>query len=181
MTQIIRNKGAGPGEQRSRTYTSGLQAVLALLALADSVALAPVRADEVGFKGHLIEQPPCVINGGELITVDFGNEVMTTRIDGQSYTQKAEFDLDCSAAVGNAPLKLRVAGTKAGFAEALDGGTQGLGIALSLDGQLLKPNDWQTFSSTVKPLISAVLVKDEAVILDGGIFRVLASLEMEYQ
>lgn len=153
----------------------------ALLALAGSVALAPVRADDVGFKGSLIEQPPCVINDGKLITVDFGNEVMTTRIDGKNYTETVDFSLDCSAAVGNAPLKLRVAGAKAGFAEALDGLVPGLGIALFLDGQPLKPNEWQTFASTVKPEIKAVPVKDSAVTLDGGSFRVLASLEMEYQ
>lgn len=153
----------------------------ALLALAGSVALSPVRADDVGFKGTLIEQPPCIINDGELITVDFGNEVMTSRIDGKNYTETVSFSLDCSAAVGNAPLKLRVAGTKAGFAEALDGLVPGLGIALTLDGQSLKPNVWKTFSSTVKPLITAVPVKDAEVTLDGGSFRVLASLEMEYQ
>lgn len=153
----------------------------ALLALAGSVALSPVRADEVGFTGTLIEQPPCVINDGQLITVDFGNEVMTTRIDGKNYAESVNFSLDCSAAVGNAPLKLRVAGTKAGFAEALDGGIPGLGIALTLDDRPLKPNDWQTFASTVKPEITAVPVKDAAVTLDGGSFRVLASLEMEYQ
>jgi type 1 fimbria pilin len=153
----------------------------ALLALAGSVALSPVRADDVDFRGTLIEQPPCVINDGELITVDFGDEVMTTRIDGKQYTENVDFSLDCSAAVGNAPLKLRVAGTKAGFAEALDAQIPGLGIALTLDGQALKPNEWQTFSSTVRPRITAVPVKDEAVTLDGGSFRVLASLEMEYQ
>nr|WP_159075458.1 fimbrial protein [Lelliottia sp. WB101] len=122
-----------------------------------------------------------MINDGELITVDFGSEVMTTRIDGKQYTETAAFSLDCSAAVGSAPLKLRVAGTKAGFADVLDGGIPGLGIALSLDGQALKPNDWQTFSSTVKPLIQAVPVKQEGVVPEGGNFSVLASLEMEYQ
>lgn len=159
----------------------GLKALPALLVLAVSVTLSPVRAGEVGFKGTLIEQPPCVINNGELITVDFGNEVMTTRIDGKQYARTVDFSLDCSAAVGAAPLKLRVAGTKAGFAEALDGGIAGLGFALTLDGHPLKPNDWQTFASTVKPLITAVPVRPDDVIPEAGTFRVQASLEMEYQ
>lgn len=154
--------------------------LLALLMLAGG-GVSSAQANDIDFKGSLIEQPPCVINDNELITVDFGNEVMTTRIDGQNYTEIAEFSLDCSAAVGTAPLKLRVAGTKASFAEALDGGVPGLGIALMLGGQPLKPNDWQTFSSTVKPEIRAVPVKEDGVVLDGGTFRVLASLEMEYQ
>lgn len=165
-----------------RTGRALLPLATLTLSLIAGVAPPSAYADaDITFKGTLIEQPPCIINDGELITVDFGNEVMTTRIDGRNYTETVDFSLDCSAAVGSAPLKLRVAGTKAGFAEALDGLVPGLGIALALDGQPLKPNEWKTFSSTVKPRITAVPVKDSAVTLDGGSFRVLASLEMEYQ
>ncbi|EPB6045034.1 fimbrial protein, partial [Serratia marcescens] len=30
----------------------------------------------------IVAQPPCVINNNNLIEVNFGNDVMTTRIDG---------------------------------------------------------------------------------------------------
>lgn len=166
----------------SRPARTSLPLAALTLSLITGMAPPSALADaDITFKGTLVEQPPCVINDGELITVDFGSEVMTTRIDGRNYTKIVSFSLDCSAAVGNAPLKLRVAGTKAGFAGALDGLVPGLGIALTMGGQPLMPNEWQTFSSTVKPVITAVPVKDEAVTLDGGSFRVLASLEMEYQ
>lgn len=181
MSQITLRNTDCRCRQRLHKLLYSLWGLPALLALAGSVSVPSVRADDIGFKGSLVEQAPCVINDGKLITVDFGNEVMTTRIDGKNYSETVDFSLDCSATVGNAPLKLRVSGAKAGFAEALDGLVPGLGIALFLHGLPLKPNEWQTFSSTVKPEIRAVLVKDAAVTLNGGSFRVLASLEMEYQ
>ncbi|WP_316507411.1 fimbrial protein [Klebsiella oxytoca] len=64
----------------------------------------------VNFSGTLIEAPPCVVNNNNVITVNFGNEVMTTRIDGTQYRKPIDFDLDCSMAVSS-KQKVRITGT----------------------------------------------------------------------
>ncbi|NCB59542.1 MAG: hypothetical protein EOM46_19130, partial [Gammaproteobacteria bacterium] len=84
----------------------------------------------VNFSGTLIEAPPCVVHNNNVITVNFGNEVMTTRIDGTQYRKLIDFDLDCSMAVSS-KQKVRITGTAASFdSTALAGGQSGLGIAL---------------------------------------------------
>lgn len=51
--------------------------------LAGMLALGqlPAQATTVNVRVTVLS-PPCIINGGRPIEVDFGDEVMTTRIDG---------------------------------------------------------------------------------------------------
>ncbi|TQI79104.1 type 1 fimbria pilin [Serratia fonticola] len=136
----------------------------------------------VTFRGTLVEQPPCEVTGnnGAIIDVDFG-DVMTTRIDGENYKKNIDFTLDCAQAVNNA-LKLRITGPAASFdTSALAGGKTGLGIALLQGTQRLRPGTWLNFSPASVPVLAAVPISDSNVTLDGGAFRVVASLVVDYQ
>lgn len=150
------------------------------------VSTERVWADaEVTFRGTLIEAPPCVVNNNELITVSFGDEVMTTRVDGVNYRQAVPFTLDCSEALSVAQ-KIRITGatTNNGFErEVLDGSTSinGLGIALYNGNVALAPGSWINFNWPNVPLLFAVPVKKSGETLSGGSFRVLASLVVDYQ
>lgn len=154
-----------------------LRYVLAIAGLSASYVLADTN---VNFRGTLIEAPPCVVNNDNVITVNFGNEIMTTRVDG-SDRKSIEYELDCSNAVSSRQ-KIRISGTVASFdSTALDGGKTGLGIALYNGNTRLTPGTWVNFSDPNKPDLSAALIKQNGVTLSGGTFRVMASLVVEYQ
>jgi P pilus assembly protein, pilin FimA len=135
----------------------------------------------VNFKGTLIEAPPCVVNGKQQIVVDFGNEVMTTRVDGVNYKQPITFTLDCSTAVSS-KQKVRISGTAASFdSNLLSTSVTGLGIALYSGGNRYSPGSWINFTVPDSPTFEAVPVKADGVTLSGGSFSALASLVVDYQ
>ncbi|EPZ8357879.1 fimbrial protein [Klebsiella pneumoniae] len=140
------------------------------------------RADaNVTFHGTLIEAPPCVVNGGNKIVVDFGNEVMTTRIDGTAYKERIAFTLDCSEAI-DTKQKVRISGPVAGFdTQALAGNQTGFGIALYKGAERYTPGEWLPFTDPSVPELYAVPVKQGGVTLSGGTFSILASLVVDYQ
>lgn len=67
----------------------------------------------VTIRGNVIAPPPCVINNGNTILVDFG-EVMSTRIDGQRYKQPVNYTAECTKMPTNA-MTLAITGNTAGF------------------------------------------------------------------
>ncbi|WP_058914530.1 fimbrial protein, partial [Entomohabitans teleogrylli] len=138
-----------------------------LLPLAGICASSYTLADAtVNFRGTLIEAPPCVVNNDNMITVNFGNEIMTTRVDG-SDKKPIEYELDCSNAVSSSQ-KVRISGTVASFdPTALAGGKTGLGIALYNGNTRLTPGTWVNFIDPNKPNLSAALIKQNGVTLSG--------------
>ncbi|QGN36344.1 fimbrial protein [Klebsiella oxytoca] len=153
----------------------------ALLILAFLVSSNVLADATVNFSGTLIEAPPCVVNNNKVITVDFGNEVMTTRLDGTQYRKLIDFDLDCSMAASS-KQKIRITGASANFdSTVLAGGKTGLGIALYNGNTRLNVGTWVDFTDPNIPLLYAAPVKQNGVTLSGGPFRVMASLVVEYQ
>lgn len=154
-------------------------AVLTLLALTE-VQRAVADAD-ITFHGTLLEAPPCTVNNNEPIVVDFGNEVMTTRIDGANYRKPVTFTVDCSQAVSLAQ-KIRISGTTAAFnSDVLAGDQSGFGFAFSQGSIPLPVDKWINFTAPQVPSLYVVPVKQKGVTLTGGTFRTLASLVVEYQ
>ncbi|SQI34319.1 putative minor fimbrial subunit StfE [Serratia plymuthica] len=75
----------------------------------------------------IVAPPPCVINNNNLIEVNFGNDVMTTRIDGSYKKQPVAYSVECKNAPNNA-MKMQIQGTGAGFdAEVLQTNKDDLG------------------------------------------------------
>lgn len=137
---------------------------------------------EVTFHGTLIEAPPCVVNDGHPVVVDFGNEVMTTRIDGTEYRKRIDFTLDCSASAPGMQ-QLRISGGQmTGFdPQALAGDQPGLGVALFEGSQRYAPGTWLPLTGPGIPALYAVPVKQDGITLNGGAFSILASLVVAYQ
>ncbi|AHG19163.1 hypothetical protein Z042_05700 [Chania multitudinisentens RB-25] len=147
-----------------------------LLMSAPSVANMPVN-----IRGTVIIPPPCTINNNQTIQVDFGNEVMTTRIDGVNYKQAITYSLSCDIQKSN-NLKMSIQGTAATFNSALlRTDKNGLGIALYHGAQPLNANTWFNYTYPSKPELYAVLVKQSGVTLTGGEFAASATLLIDYQ
>lgn len=135
----------------------------------------------VSFSGVLMDSPLCVINNDQIITVDFGNEVVTTRIDGDNYKKEIQFTLSCDKnfSVNQA---LRIKGVGAEFdPKALSSDTPNLAIAIYHDQVRYNLGEWLPFSYPKQPVLYAVPIKKAASHLSGGQFTALASLIVDYQ
>lgn len=164
----------------ARLLVTGLLTGAGLMS-ASLPAVAGTEA-EVTFHGTLIEAPPCVVNDGNPVVVDFGSEVMTTRIDGTEYRKRIDFTLDCSAsAPGMQQLRISGGPVTDFDPQALAGGQIGFGVALYDRSQRYAPGTWLPLADPGIPELYAVPVKEDGVKLNGGAFSIMASLVVAYQ
>lgn len=134
----------------------------------------------VTIRGNVIAPPPCVINNGNTILVDFG-EVMSTRIDGQRYKQPVNYTAECTKMPTNA-MTLAITGNTAGFdAGLLQTEIAGLGVRMLYQGRQLNPGEKVKFTYPVFPALEAVPVRDMTAVLTGGDFSAVATLDLDYQ
>ncbi|CAI8791588.1 fimbrial protein [Pseudomonas serboccidentalis] len=138
-------------------------------------------AENMHLHGTLVEPPACVINGDQPIDVDFGKEVMTTRVDGTNYRQPLRYSLECADGVPTA-LKLQIQGSGAGFdKEALLTNKGDLGIALLSNGSRFPLNTWVNMTYPNTPQLQAVPIKRDGSTLTGGDFSAGATMMVDYQ
>ncbi|CAI1920265.1 fimbrial protein [Serratia proteamaculans] len=138
-------------------------------------------ATTLNITGTLITSPSCVINGNKVIEVNFGNNLVTTRVDGSHYMKTLDYQVTCRNITTNA-LQMQFRGVATGFnPNALQTGQADLGIALSVNGQPLAINSWLKFTYPNKPLLQAVPVKRPDGVLKPGDFRAAATLIVAYQ
>ncbi|AXK22680.1 fimbrial protein [Serratia ureilytica] len=129
----------------------------------------------------IVAPPPCVINNNNLIEVNFGNDVMTTRIDGSYKKQPVVYSVECKNAPNNA-MKLQIQGVSAGFdSEVLKTNKDGLGVALLRNGNRQPINSWVNFTYPNLPTLEAVPVKQAGANLSSGEFSAGATMKVEYQ
>ncbi|AHY06097.1 fimbrial protein [Serratia plymuthica] len=129
----------------------------------------------------IVAPPPCVINNNNLIEVNFGNDVMTTRIDGSYKKQPVVYSVECKNAPNNA-MKMQIQGNSAGFdGEVLQTNKDDLGVALLRNGNRQPINTWVNFTYPNLPKFEAVPVKQAGATLSGGAFSAGATMQVEYQ
>ncbi|HIE1345155.1 TPA: fimbrial protein [Serratia marcescens] len=135
----------------------------------------------VAVKVTVVAAPPCIINGDQIIDVDFGNELLTTKIDGNNYIKTVDYSLECKDNTSNA-MKLKVQGNATTFdVSALQTNMADLGVALKANGAALTINGWVNFTYPDKPVLQAVPVKRAGSTLSGGDFSAGATLMVDYQ
>lgn len=123
-------------------------------------------------------RPACIINDGQVINVKFDDNLLTTRIDGNS--NKVLIDYRAT----NCPtrtLKLMIAGTPTTFdGDLLATSNADLGIKILNNASAQPLNSWKNFSGGVAPKLEAVLVKNEDKVLKSGPFTAVATLMIDY-
>jgi type 1 fimbria pilin len=150
--------------------------IIILLISGHAQAFTPVY-----ITGTVIAPLPCVINGNNAIDVNFGDDLLTSNIDGENYMKTVDYGLECSTGTRNA-LKLQVQGNATSFdGSALQTNMPNLGIALKANGRSLAINGWVNFTYPDKPLLQAVPVKRAGSMLTSGKFTVAATLMVNYQ
>ena len=145
------------------------------LTVANTVAVVTVLA-------FVTKSLDCVINNNQAIEVDFGNDVITTKVDGKNYMQPVKYTLRCGGDTVNT-LKLQIQGEPAWFNPALLATVQqsDLGIEIWADGISLPANSWLNFTYPNVPLLSAVPVKRSGSTLSAGKFSAAATMKIEVQ
>ncbi|CAM4155500.1 fimbrial protein [Serratia silvae] len=153
---------------------AGLLTALPMLALA-------AGSGSITIKVTVLAPLPCVINDDRPIEVWFGDDLLTSKIDGSNYLKSVDYSLDCKANTKNA-MKLKVEGNATNFERsALKTNMPDLGIALKADGSALTINNWVNFNYPDKPVLQAVPVKRPGTTLSGGDFTSTATLMVGYQ
>ena len=62
-----------------------------------------VQADtNLTIRATIIAPPPCVINGGSTLDVPFGNDLLTSRVDGVNYRREVPYTVVCDSPFSNA-------------------------------------------------------------------------------
>lgn len=131
----------------------------------------------------VVAPPPCVINDGQAIEVDFGNDVITTRVDGNNYRRPIPYTVECSDNTSNA-MTLEIQGVEAGFgSNVLRTNKPDLGIAL-FSGNTYEPLELSTpiqFTYPAIPVLTAAPIKRTGSKLTAGAFSAAASIKVDFQ
>ncbi|CRM29998.1 fimbrial protein [Pseudomonas fluorescens] len=129
----------------------------------------------------IIAPPPCVINGGSTLDVPFGNDLLTSRVDGVNYRRGVPYTVTCDSPFSNA-LSLELKGTAASFDNrALATRKADLGVRLFVNGADWPLNTAVNFTYPNFPVVQAVPVKRAGSTLTGGAFDATATLVVDYQ
>ncbi|ORM66520.1 hypothetical protein HA45_01130 [Pantoea rodasii] len=125
--------------------------------------------------------PPCDLNKGNDITVDFGKGILASTINGKNYERTLSYTLECPATVSKL-LKMQFSGTGAAFnSTLLSTNKNNLAIELKYDGAKVPVNDWFNFTYPNQPVLTAVLVRNSTGGISLGSFSATAMLTVEYQ
>lgn len=163
-------------------YAGAKQALVFGLALSATLfSVSNHAATTINITGTVIAPLSCVINDNQTITVDFGNDLVTTRVDGSNYMKTVDYTLVCKNNTSNA-IKMKIEGSATSFNNsALQTEQADLGIELHAGGQPLPINSWLNFTYPNKPLLEAVPVKRTGGALEAGAFSAAATLMVDYQ
>lgn len=154
----------------------------ALMLLMLTVFPLPSRAFSLGItvKGEVIS-PPCTINDGKSITIDFGYGVLAESIDGTNYEVSIPYSIKCPYGASTL-LKLQLSGTGAAFdASLLQTSKNNLAIQIKTNGTQFDINHWQNITYQTQPALSAVLIRNGMGRITLGSFTSAATLMVEYQ
>lgn len=134
------------------------------------------------FGGTLIEPPPCEVNAGKLIDVDFGERLGINKIDGIHYLQKVNYSITCMPGVKDWSMQLILTGEPTAFdMAAIQTNNPDLGIRALLNGKGFIMGKSVSVNPADLPVLEMVPVKTPGATLVEGGFEATATLLAVYQ
>ncbi|GKN58726.1 TPA: fimbrial protein [Klebsiella pneumoniae subsp. pneumoniae] len=133
--------------------------------------------------GTLVDVPECTINGNDQIDVDFGDDVIISRIEGMNYKNTPiKFDLVCTS-LAKQGLTVTIDGAPSQFDEQLiDTSVEGLGIRLFIDNVLpIQRGSTILFTYGTSLVFSAAPVVQNGVTLSAQPFTGTGTVILGYQ
>lgn len=156
-----------------------------LLLLGAMLLCARLPAAPVRFTGTLNDPPPCSVDNGHSVVVDFGNSLGIRKIDGSRYRMPVNYSLTCEPDSPQSGLLLVLTPGSSGQASfdsaAVNSTTPGLGIRLIVDGVPARFGQPYPVSVASPPLLEAVPVRQSGAALAEGAFTATATLRVDYQ
>ncbi|WP_413507992.1 fimbrial protein [Serratia proteamaculans] len=160
------------------TTYAGLVLLLASGALTGNA----YAAENMRFYGTLVEPPPCTINDGGNVDVNFGDRVGVTKVDGVNYLQAVNYQISCEANADAWNMTLEIIGVPTDYdSAALMANVTDLGIKILQNGQPFELNKPIPIRLANKPKLEAVPVKRPGATLREGAFEATATLLAVYQ
>lgn len=152
----------------------------ALLAVC-SMSLCTAASANLTFTGTLNEPPPCTIDAGNTIEVDFG-DVGVKRVDGEKYRRGVGYTISCGTDTLPWLLKLSVNGTPTGYdGAALQTSAPELGIRIFQNNLPFRLNTPMDITLSSPPILEVVPVKRPGAVLVPARFTAVATLLAEYE
>ncbi|WP_242526794.1 fimbrial protein [Serratia ureilytica] len=145
---------------------------------------APLEAAEgvkMAFRGGLIAPPPCTINGGKKIDVDFGDRVGVNKVDGQNYRQTLDYSITCERGALPWQMTLTLKGGVSFERATLQTNKPDLGIRIYQNDMPFIINTPLNIVPGNLPLLEAVPIAKPGSTLTEGAFSATATLQADYQ
>lgn len=160
-----------------------LHSIFLGLAVFGAIASQVHAAENMYFHGTLIEPPPCTINGGDIIDVNFGDKVGVNKVDGINYLEPINYRVNCLPGVGKWSMNLMVISLPPPDydSSAIPSDVADLSIRVLSNGKPLELNKLIPVSPLNFPAIEVVPVKRPGVTLPEGPFVARATLLVAYQ
>lgn len=162
-------------------YPTRHSIILTIYLLAGTIfsAVAQDAGTALLMSGTLLEPPPCTINNGQSIDIDFG-EVGINKVNGENYLKRVDYRVTCDENSQQSGMTLGIKGLATSFSSsALQSSVADLGILLLLDGRDMTLNTSYPFDIKNPPELGAVPVKN-GELKEGG-FSAAATLYVSYQ
>lgn len=135
----------------------------------------------LAFNGTLVEPPPCTINDGNTITIDF-KDVGVNKVDGVNYRLPVNYTIKCAGSTLPWEMVLTVKGVATTFdGAAVQSSVSDLGIRILQNGTAFNLNTPMVINPSTPPVLEAVPVKLPGSTLKSGGFNAAATLLAEYQ
>ena len=133
------------------------------------------------FSGTLVEPPPCTINSGATIAVDFG-DISVKNVDGVKHRKGLNYTITCTASTLPWGLNLMVTGTATSFdSSAVQSSVPNLGIKVLRNNLAFVLNTKHSISLSSPPVLEVVPVKMPGSTLLEGDFTATAVLLAFYE
>lgn len=156
-------------------------AVYLFLLVAPYVSLEAAEGVNMTFRGGLIAPPPCTINGGKKIDVDFGDRVGVNKVDGKIYRQTIDYSITCERGALPWQMTLTLRGGVSFERAALQTNKLDLGIRIYQNNTPFIINTPLNIVPGDLPLLEAVPIAKPGSTLIEGAFSATATLQADYQ
>lgn len=136
---------------------------------------------KVLIKGNLLTPPPCKVNDGNMIEVNFGT-VPTKTIQGYDQKREINYQISCEENLNNWSMYLWIDGNKSSFDNnGLRTNINNLAIKFMMGSEIINLNKKYAVNLANPEKIWAVLVKQTNTDLAPGDFVSGGTLYVEYQ
>ncbi|MEQ4676386.1 fimbrial protein [Providencia vermicola] len=160
-----------------KTITS----VVLLMLMLPFTSSAKDYETEISIKGNLITPPPCHIDDGKEIEVDFEN-VSVKSIQGNDQKKQVNYQIQCGENKNNWAMYLKLNGPKSAFdLNGLSTGVDNLAVKFQLAEQDLELGKKYLIDPNNPGILWAVLVRNGSNEISTGDFVANATMVVEYE